>query len=210
MHDTALAGSLRPNPWPWMLLGGVVFAWGAGVLALATAGGFQQDPGQLPLRLMAGLAVPVLVGVLLWRLVPAIRAWTESWDLAVIVGLQTFRVLGILFLFFWWVGTLPGLFAWVGALGDIAVGILAIPTMLAVARRNAGWQGRVRWLTVAGLADFAAVLGVGILSQAGGLLHVPGGADTAVVQTMPLIMIPAFLVPMFILMLLLQWQRVRG
>lgn len=210
MHNPSLTAPLRTNPLPWLLLAAVVLAWGAGVFTFAQAGGFQESPGQLPLKLMAGMLAPVLAGVLLWRLVPAIRTWTESWDLAVVVGLQTFRVLGILFLFFWWVGTLPAVFSWVGALGDIAVGILAIPTMLAVARRTAGWQAKVRWLTVAGLADFAAVLGVALLSQAGRPLHFGDGSDPVAMQAMPLIMIPVFLVPIFILLLLLQLQRARG
>jgi hypothetical protein len=148
--------------------------------------------------------------VALWTLSPALRAWTDRWDLAAIVAIQTFRVAGVVFLFVWWLGQLPTVFAWVAGLGDIAVGILAIPVTLAVARRSPGWQAGVRRLTVFGLLDFAVVLSLGTLSQDGNLLHLPGEPAPAAMQVMPMAMIPGYLVPIFILLLLLQWQRVRA
>jgi hypothetical protein len=210
MPDPSLAAPTRPSALPWVLLGIVVLIWGAGVMTLAMAEAFRQAPGQPPLRLIAGILVPVLTGVLLWHLVPAIRGWTESWDIATLVGIQTFRVLGVVFLFFWWIGSLPTLFALVAATGDIAVGILAIPTTIAVAQQASGWQARVRRLTVLGLADFVIVVMIGTLSQEGRILHFAGEPDPAAIQVMPMIMIPGFLVPMFILLLLLQRQRARG
>jgi hypothetical protein len=210
MHDPSLAAHAKSGALPWMLLGAVILIWGAGVLTLAEAGAFRQPPGEPPFRLMAGIVVPVLIGVLTWRLLPAIRAWTESWDLATLVGMQTFRVAGVVFLFFWWIGTLPTLFAWVGAVGDIAVGILAIPTTIAVAQKTAGWQAKVRRLTFFGILDFATVLIVGTLSQEGRILQFAGEPAPSAMQVMPMIMIPGFLVPMFILLLLLQRQRAKG
>jgi hypothetical protein len=194
MPDPSLAAPTRPSALPWVLLGIVVLIWGAGVMTLAMAEAFRQAPGQPPL----------------WHLVPAIRGWTESWDIATLVGIQTFRVLGVVFLFFWWIGSLPTLFALVAATGDIAVGILAIPTTIAVAQQASGWQARVRRLTVLGLADFVIVVMIGTLSQEGRILHFAGEPDPAAIQVMPMIMIPGFLVPMFILLLLLQRQRARG
>jgi hypothetical protein len=195
---------------PWVILGAILLIWGTGVLALAEAGAFRQGLGLPPLRLMAAIAGPVLAGVLIYRFVPGVREWTDRWDLATLVSLQTFRVVGVVFLFFWWIGTLPTIFAWVAALGDIAVGILAIPTTLAVARQTQGWQAKVRRLTWFGIADFAAVLVLATLSPEGRILHFAGEPTPAAMQVMPMIMIPGFLVPIFILLLLLQRQRVKS
>jgi hypothetical protein len=195
---------------PWLLLALLALAWGATVFALAGSGAFRQGPGLPPFKLMAAIGIPVVTGVLIWNLVPAVRAWTSTWDLAAIVALQHFRVGGVVFLFFWWIGQLPTVFAWVAGLGDIAVGILAIPTTLAVARQTPGWQTWVKRLTFFGILDFAVVLITGTLSQEGNPLNFPGEPVPVAMQMLPMIMIPGYLVPMFILLLLLQRQRVRG
>lgn len=210
MQTASITPPTRGGLLPWALLALVLLAWGAGVVFLAEAQGLRQSPGQPPLKLMTSIAIPVAIGVLVWLFVPAFRRWTDSWDLALLVGLQTFRVIGIVFLFVWWLGNLPTLFAWVAALGDIAVGVLALPAMLAVAQRTVGWQKRVRRLTYAGLADFAVVLLLGALSAQGRLMHFDAEPTPAAMQIMPMIMIPGFLVPIFILLLLLQYQRCKG
>ena len=203
--DTQPRGAL-----PWLTLAAVALAWGAAIITLAEVGAFRQSPGLPPLKPMAAIVIPVLTGVLIWNLSPALRAWTASWDLAALVAMQTFRVAGIVFLFFWWIGSLPTVFAWVGGLGDIAVGILAIPTTLTVARQTAGWQTRVRRLTFFGILDFAVVVTTAMLSAQGNLLNFPGEPNPVAMQMMPMIMIPGYLVPMFILLLLLQHQRARN
>jgi hypothetical protein len=196
----------RNGALPWVLLGAVLLAWGTGVFLLGEAQVLRQDPGQLPFKLMGSIVIPVSIGVLLWRLVPAIRRWTDTWDLALLVGVQTFRVIGIVFLFIWWLGKLPTLFAWVAALGDISVGLLALPTTLAVAMKTTGWQDRVRRLSYAGIGDFLVVLALGALSAEGRPLHFAGEPTPAAMQVLPMIMIPGFLVPIFFLLLLLQYQ----
>jgi hypothetical protein len=207
----SLAARPAPRgPLPWIALGAVLLLWGAGVVAIARAGLFPQPVGQPPLPLLAAVALPVLTGVALWLASPALRAWTAGWDLAALVALQTFRVMGVVFLFFWMTGDLPTLFALVAGLGDIAVGILAIPVTLAVARRTPGWPDRVRGLTRAGLFDFAVVITLAILSQQGNLLHLPGEPTPAFMQSLPMVLVPGYLVPIFILLLLLQARRVRG
>lgn len=210
MQNASSALPTRGGLLPWTVLGLVLLAWGTGVFLLSEAQGLRQSLGQPPLKLVGSIVIPVGIGVLLWRLVPAIRRWTDTWDLALLVGVQTFRVIGIVFLFVWWLGSLPTLFAWVAALGDIAVGIMALPTMIAVAHKASGWQARVRRLTYAGLADFVVVLLLGTLSTEGRLLHFAGEPTAAAMQVLPMSMIPGFLVPIFILLLLLQYQRSRA
>jgi hypothetical protein len=210
MQTATLNPPTRSGILPWLVLGLVLLVWGAGVIFLAEAQGLRQGLGQPPFKLAASIIIPVGIGVLLWRLVPAIRRWTDSWDLAILVGIQTFRVIGIVFLFVWWLGALPTLFAWVAALGDIAVGILALPATIAVALNSKGWQARVRRLTYSGLADFAVVLALGALSAEGRPFHIAGEPTPVAMQMMPMVMIPGFLVPIFIMLLLLQYQRSRG
>ncbi len=207
MTNVSLTLPPRGTIVPWVLTGLVLLVWAGAMILLAEAEGLRQNAGQPPFRLAASVLVPVGIGVLLWRLSPAVRRWTDSWDLATLVGIQTFRVIGIVFLFVWWLGVLPTLFAWIAALGDIAVGILALPTMIAVAVKSSGWQARVRRLTLVGIADFAVVLSLGALSAEGRLLHFANEPTPAAMQMMPMVLIPGFLVPIFILLLLLQYQR---
>jgi hypothetical protein len=65
-------------------------------------------------------------------------------------------------------------------------------------------------LTYAGIADFGVVLLLASLSAEGRLLHLAQEPTPTAMQVMPMVMIPGFLVPIFILLLLLQYQRSRG
>jgi hypothetical protein len=210
MTQTSIHVSRQPSVLPWLGMGTLLLLWGGLIISLAEADAFRQTPGLPPIRVIGAIVVPVLAGITLWRFSPRFRAWTETWDLGALVAMQTFRVAGAVFLFFWWIGSLPMIFAWVAALGDIAVGVFAVGTTLAVSRQSAGWKDSVKRLTVFGIADFATVLVTATLSAEGRLLHFAGQPLPSAMQAMPMIMIPGFLVPIFILLLLLQWQRVRG
>jgi hypothetical protein len=139
-----------------------------------------------------------------------LRVWVAGLDLAWLVGLQTFRVIGIVFLFVWALGHLPAVFALVAGLGDIAVGIAALSVVLAILRQSHGWQGRVKALTFFGILDFVGAFGAAVLSGAGRPLQFEGQPLPVALQQWPLGMVPGFLVPLFIILHLMAWQRLQA
>jgi hypothetical protein len=197
------------TPWPVILAIAATLIWGAAIAALASQGSFQQQAGGPPLRILMSIVLPVFGFLVAARLFPAVRAWIGTLDLALLAGLQTFRVLGIVFVFVYFLGHLPTVFAFAAGLGDVAVGLLAIPVTLAIARRTPGWEAKTRLLVIFGLLDFMIAFGTASLSGIGGPLILPGDPTAAAMQSPPMVMIPAWGVPLFIILLLMTWIRLR-
>lgn len=96
-------------------------------------------------------------------------------------------------------GLLPGIFAWPAGLGDIAIGVSAPWIVMALVRDRAfagSWRF-VAWNAL-GVLDLAIAVGTGAAS--GSLLAgYGGGVDTSPMTQLPLVLVPAFFVPFFVL-----------
>jgi hypothetical protein len=189
------------------LVWAIVPLWLATVVALTWQGVFQIQVAGVPFALALAAVIPPLLYLLAYRLSPAVRAWVAGLDLGLITGAQTFRVIGIVFLIFWFQGQLPSVFALTAGLGDVAVGLLALAVVLAVERRSVGWEGRVRLLVIVGMLDFVAAFGTAILSGEGFPLLLAGEPLPVMMQSLPMALIPAFGVPSFMILHLMSWQK---
>jgi hypothetical protein len=209
MISQPLTTPLRSSPLRSPVLWGILALWFLGIMTLVQRGAFVGDEASVPFPLAAAAAIPPLVYLLAYRTLAPLRAWVAALDLAWIVGAQAWRVIGIAFLFAWAAGDLPTIFALTAGLGDLAVGAFALIVTLAVATRAAGWQGKVRMLVIVGMTDFAAAFGTAFLSGVGFPLYIASeGAPQLMLQS-PLTMIPAFAVPLFIILHLISWQKLR-
>ena len=103
----------------WVVISALVFAaWLVGIVLLASDNFFP--PLRIPVTLFATLALGYLI--LLSRTFRAIVAGIpQHW----LIGIQTFRILGGVFLIRYFEGQLPGLFAIPAGVGDILTGVLA-------------------------------------------------------------------------------------
>ncbi|MEN8197434.1 MAG: hypothetical protein ABFS30_13125, partial [Pseudomonadota bacterium] len=121
-------------------------------------------------------------------------------DLHLLVAMQSWRVLGGMFLGLMVYGKLPGSFAWPAGLGDVAIGIAA-PFVLLALLRDPGFVRRTRFLVwnLLGLLDFVVAIGAGTLSS-GMFPGLTGPVTAAPMNAWPLSMIPGFLVPLFAMM----------
>lgn len=202
MTDT----TARPNPighWPLLILP----LWFAAILTLGLSDLFVEPNLPVPLRVVPAVLLPPLLFWLAFQRLPAVRDWVDELDLATVVGMQAWRVLGTSFLILWALSVLPAPFAVVGGLGDIAVGLVALPAALAVARQRPGWQAGVRRVTFAGLTDFAVVFALAVLSGPG--LPLASEVPVSAMQRLPLVLIPAFGVPAFIILHLIALLKLR-
>jgi hypothetical protein len=201
--STATLSRNNPAPVIWLLIS----AWGIAMAVVLQAQVLQSPSGTLPLRVALSVTAPPLLYLLACRLSPKLRAWVAGRDLTYLVGLQTFRVIGVVFLFVWALGHLPLTFALVAGLGDIAVGIAALSALIAIERQTPGWQARVRTLTIFGILDFVAAFSAAVLTGAGRPLQFAGQPLPIALQAWPMGMVPGFLVPLFIILHLMAWQR---
>jgi hypothetical protein len=169
-------------------------AWFAAASAIAQVG--FLGGGQAPPFVVFGLrfAVPlVLVGIAFAAFEPLRRAALDPELQPSLIAIQTFRVIGGVFLVLLALDALPAIFAVPAGTGDVLIG-LAAP---AVARSvRAGRTGRAITWNLLGLLDFIVAVGVGIAASAGPLRVLTVTPSTAALGVLPLVLVPTFLVPL--------------
>ena len=199
---------------PWVLGGALVSVWFGVIFALAASGSLAFQPGELPIITLAAILGPPLVFLLALLSFPQLRGWALSLDPALLTALQGWRVLGGGFLMLYAFGQLPGFFAWPAGVGDVAVGLGAPFAAIALARGHLSITSN-RFLAVhaSGLLDFVVAIGTGIAARN----QIPGlveGVTSSAMGDLPLVLIPAFAVPAFIILHLIVlaqvWERRRA
>jgi hypothetical protein len=162
----------------WVVISALVFAaWLVGIVLLASANFFP--PPRIPVALFATLALGYLI--LLSRTFRAIVAGVpQHW----LIGIQTFRILGGVFLVRYFEGQLPGLFAIPAGVGDILTGVLAplVAYWWFVGKPYA--RGAAIAWNLFGMADLIDAVAIGALTDGG------GGAIV-----FPIVLIPIYGVP---------------
>lgn len=171
--------------------------WFVVALALSSAEVFRGD--RVP-TIEFGIFTPVVIGLVwLWRSETAIRlidAIPQSW----LVGIQFYRVLGLIFLLLNAEGSLPSLFALPAGNGDVMVGLLAPVVAVAYARGVVGRELLVRGWNILGLLDLAVAITTGFLTSPSPLQMFSFDAPNELIDAYPLVLVPVFGVPLAVLL----------
>jgi hypothetical protein len=187
------ATALRP-------LAALFVAWFAVALALSYAGVFRGEADRLPILPFA-IFLPIVIGLaLLWRS-DAVRRLVDAVPLSWLVGIQVYRVVGVIFLLQLAEGRLSAFFALPAGVGDVTVGVLAPLVAWSYARGARGSKRLVRAWNVSGLLDLAIAITTGFLTvpspvQPAALL----APSSTLLTVFPLAMIPAFAVPVSVIL----------
>jgi hypothetical protein len=154
----------------------------------------------IPLLLLSLLVLGTAGGRELVRRVP----------LAALVGIHSVRVLGLTFVLLYAAKRLPAPFAPVAGWGDVAVGLLAIPLALALARGAGAVPKRLVALwNVLGLTDLVVAVALGATSSPGPQQIFHAEPSSAIMSSLPWILIPCFLVPSLAFIHLCTFYRLR-
>jgi hypothetical protein len=174
--------------------------WFLLVVALGAVGAFVGRPGTPPFAIAIGAVVPLLLFFAWVRFSPSFREFVFSLDLRLIVGMQAWRWAGGGFLSLYAYKVLPAVFSLQAGLGDMAIGVTAPWVMLALIRQPefAASATFVRW-NVLGILDFVAAIAIGTVT-ATHATGAPGEISTAPMARLPLLVIPVFFVPLFIML----------
>jgi hypothetical protein len=175
----------------------VLVAWFLVVLAAGIAGVFESGPSRPPLAVLVAVAAPLLIFAAVYRASRGFRDFTLAIDLRLLTAIQSWRVIGVVFLVLYSFGLLPGLFAWPAGAGDLAIGLAAPFVLLAMLRHDPTWRRQVAWLNVAGLVDFVGAVGTGVLTSNDAIGLMSDGAARASLGLLPLSLIPTFAVPLW-------------
>ncbi len=202
-------GQGRSRAWAWGVAA-VLALWLVLVVWLGTKGAFQASPTNPPLGVLIAILAPLAVFAAVYLVSDRFRDFVLAIDLRLLTTFQAWRVLGGMFLVLYAYGMLSPVFAFPAGLGDLAVGVSAPFVVWAMMRQSAGWEGRVFWLTIAGLLDFAGAIATGVLTSSSTLGILAGSSPSVGLGEVPLSLIPTFAVPLwtiFHIITLLQLRR---
>lgn len=191
------------------ILTATIAVWFLAVLAAGAVGVFQSAPARPPLSILVAVAAPPLLFAFVYRASRIFRGFVLRIDLRLLTAIQSWRVIGAMFLALYAFDLLPGLFAWPAGVGDVAVGLAAPFVLLAMLRGASTWRRQVAWLNIAGLVDFIGAIGTGILTSNTSLGFFANEAPRASMGALPLSLVPTFAVPLWIIFHMISLLQLR-
>ena len=205
-----LAGATSLSPRARIAAFTGVGIWLGVLVAAAALGGFASGvTGPVP-TVGIGFFAVLAVGLIAYFRVPQFRERVLRIPLPVLIAANIGRVLGMFFLILYAVGRLPAPFAPSAGWGDVITGALALPLAALAA------SGSVRPIWIAlwnafGMLDLIVAVTLGVLSVPGTPLNLLAvGPSAKTLLTLPWVLVPTFLVPAYLLMHVLIFQKLRA
>lgn len=147
-----------------------------------------------------GLGVAVMLPIVILSVSvlrsPTLRRALQTVPLFMLIGVHVTRVLGITFLILYAAGRLPAPFGPVAGWGDVIVGLAAGPVAWLVYKHGAGVRPLALVWNILGLLDLTTAIGLGGVSAPGPLRIIFTEPGSAIMTTLPWLLIPGFLVPL--------------
>ena len=179
-----------------------VTAWLAVTLVAGATGFFVRLPFPGPQLIFLALFAATLVAV---TAVPALRAWVDALPLRTLIGINAFRFIGVTFLVLAARGQIDAVFAARAGWGDIATATLALMLVAAGEPRTSLQRGLTHAWNALGFLDLVVAVGTATAVTLQG--STPGVAP---VLSLPLVLIPAFVVPVFLASHVVIFRRLRA
>jgi hypothetical protein len=170
--------------------------WFVLVTGLAATGALHYERGLGAPGLGVALLLPIVILALRALRTPAWRERLEAIPLSVLIGVNTIRVFGGIFVLLYAAGRLPAPFAPVAGWGDILVGVTAPALAWYAQRKGVQAHGPVFLWNSFGLLDLVAAVTLGVLSSPGPLRLIYAEPSAGIMTMLPWLLIPGFLVPL--------------
>jgi hypothetical protein len=189
--------------------GGAVAAWFAAAFVLAHEGVFASDAQTSFPAITPAIVIPIVAGCALLAAAPVRRAIARV-PLHWLVGVQFYRVVGVVFLIAYLQDDIPGEFALPAGIGDVLVGLFAPLVALHLARRGVdrAWPSVTAWATL-GIADLVVAVTTGFLTAPSTFQQLALSNPNLAITRYPLVLIPVFAVPASIVLHVYVLARLR-
>jgi hypothetical protein len=172
---------------------GIIAAWFLFALSASSLHWFNNDAGRIGGAVAIVALTPVVLFALWIAASPTFRQFALSLNPRILTAVQTWRLLGFIFLVSQARGILPAIFALPAGYGDIFIGATATLAAWKLANPNHR-QSFIFWHAL-GITDLVLAVGLGTTA---GLLS-PHSTSMAAMTLLPLSLIPTFLVPLFLI-----------
>jgi len=186
----------------------VLTGWLAIALALGVSGVYRGASEHMP-TIQYGMLVPILIGSILLMRSPTMARVLDAVPQQWLIGIQSYRALGIIFLILYAAGKMPGLFAWPAGIGDILVGGIALVVAIAYARGPRNNRDLVWGWNILGLSDLAVAVGSGMLTAPSPIQQFAFELPNDLISTFPFVLIPIYVVPLSVILHLASLTKLR-
>jgi hypothetical protein len=173
---------------------GIIAAWFVFALSASAAHVFKQSSAAPPIALGLSVLIPIVLFWIWFRASAGFREFALSLDPRVLTIVQSWRIVGFVFVVLYVYGILPGIFANPAGWGDIAIGLTA-PWVAMKLAEPGHRKGFIVWNAL-GILDLVVAVTTGTTSR---LVH-PHGLAADAMTVLPLSIVPTFLVPLFLIM----------
>jgi len=208
--SATIAQALRLPEWGRDVLLAAIGGWAGLQIALASAGVLAGQLGPAPMiGVMAALPILMALAVVLaW---PAARAALLGIPTEAIVALNIGRLIGVGFVLLAAAGRMGGPFPYSAGWGDIITGADALLLTVLMVRGHVSGGAIALW-NAFGTLDLVVALALGGITFGKGLgsgllAAAPGGND---VSSLPFVLIPTVLVPLYLLLHGVVFAQLRG
>lgn len=204
LGKTGFSGNERPQgntPMkPAPALAGIVVLWFLFSLSTVLLGVFSGDGLQPALLVVASVLLPLVIFCFAYATAVPFRRYILSLPLRWLILAQTVRVIGGVFVVYFFMGLLPGLFAFPAGLGDVTIGLTAPLVALILLSRNPFPKFWVVTWNILGVLDLVTAVTLGILTSQSPLGLFASKIGIQPLLSFPLGLIPAFGVPLTLLL----------
>lgn len=183
----------------------VLVAWFFVALWLSVRGALGAN-GAPPIGLGLALAAPLLAFAIDGRFGHPLLGGLTRLPITTLIALQTFRVLGVVFVIAWMGDKLPAGFALLAGLGDMTVGLTAPFVAAAVANRRPYRVALLAAWNVFGVIDLVVAVVSGVTHSSSSFGILAGSVTTDALARYPFSVIPTFFVPLALLLHLLTFR----
>ena len=193
-----LEGKQESGAFSW-IISVFLAAWLSLVVVLGVEGFFGANPtGRFPR--IAYTLIPFVLGIGILFVSPIFERVVARTPPHWIIGVQTNRLLGALFLVGFIQGRLPAPFAFPAGFGDVLVGLSApvVAYLFATGHKQARLVGML-W-NIVGIIDLLVAIATGVLTSPGILHCLALNTPNLLMSTFPFVIIPAFGVPVWLLL----------
>lgn len=185
-----------------------VVVWFATYVYLAAHNIFAFSPS-IPIPVLPiALLLPLIVAVVGFQTIPALRTVAAAVPQEHLIGIQIVRLMGFAFLLMLAQSLLPPVFALPAGLGDMFVGFEAIVVARSYARGASSAPAAGLLFNLTGITDFAVALAIGFLASTTPLRLIHVTPSTDLITYLPLVLVPTFGVPLFLMLHALSLRRI--
>jgi hypothetical protein len=205
-----LSHALGRNPLGRFAVAGVLSAWFVIVVLIGATAALDPGSGAGVPGLGLSVALPVAALTGAFFALPSIRSAMLAIPLPALVAVNAVRVLGVLFVILYANERLPAPFAPSAGWGDIFVGVTALPLAWAMLKFGLSVRPLAFLWNAIGLADLVNAVALGALSAPGPLQIFADPPTSALMTTLPWLIIPGFLVPSYMFIHFVVFYRMLG